>query len=176
MFDNRRVNCGIEEHALNGMVSELLCLSPRIVKPLTEVVFNKTRGNPLFIHQTLLSLNRDGLLNVDFTRKRYVWNESKIWSAKLPDDVATCFTRGIGKLPTEVQSALHTLASFGASAKLEYLDVIESELRLQLTEPLKIAVAEGLVIKQNGMYRFCHDKIQAACYDIMGRSFVVRTI
>jgi predicted ATPase len=82
-----------------------------------------------------------------------------------------CFTRGIGKLPVEVQAALHALASFGAFAKIECLDLLECELGLQLIEPLNTAAAEGLVVKRESSYRFCHDKIQAACYDIIGGLF-----
>jgi predicted ATPase len=78
---------GIDEYALNGMISELLCLSRRLVKPLTEKVFRKTRGNPLFMHHLLLSLNRNGLLHVDLGRKRFVWNCSKILSY----GVSVCF-------------------------------------------------------------------------------------
>lgn len=50
-------------------------------------------------------------------------------------------------MAVEVQEALRTLAYFGAYAKIKYLDLIESELGLQLIEPLNTAAAEGLVIK-----------------------------
>jgi predicted ATPase len=104
------------------------------------------------------------LIYLDFSKERWTWNEEKILSMKLPENVAICFTNGINKLPNDLQSALHTLSLFGASARVEYLELLESQLGLNLAEPLTRAAAEGLVIKQGGHYHFCHDCIQEASY------------
>lgn len=61
---------GVEEDVLNQVMSELLCLSPRLVKPLSNVIYRKTRGNLLFFSQLVLSLYRDGLIYLDFDRER----------------------------------------------------------------------------------------------------------
>jgi predicted ATPase len=83
---------------------------------------------------------------------------------KLQDDIALCYANGISKLPFEVQSALRTLSMFGASTKCEYIEALESQLHVQLIEPLVIAIAEGLVSKLRGSFHFCHDRIQEASY------------
>jgi predicted ATPase len=165
---------GMEKDTLNEMVSDLLCLSPRLVRPLSEIVFNKTKGNPLFFSQLMLSLNRDGLLRISLSRQRWEWDEEEIQSRKLPDDVALCFANGICKLPLEVQAALHTLSCFGASMKCEFIQALESQLSLKLLEPLKIAAAEGLVINLKGSFNFCHDRIQAATYDLINETARLR--
>eukprot|EP00804_Cyclotella_cryptica_P027949 CCRYP_003834-RA/>CCRYP_003834-RA protein AED:0.03 eAED:0.03 QI:51/1/1/1/0.66/0.5/4/541/1215 len=154
----------LEKHALNQMVSDLLCLPPRIVRSLSEIIYTKTKGNPLFFAQLLLSLNRDGLLRLSLSRQRWVWDEEEIQSMKIPDDVALCFTNGISKLPIEVQSALRTLSMFGASSKCSYIEALESHLNLKLIKPLKVAMSEGLVNERRGSLHFCHDRIQEASY------------
>jgi predicted ATPase len=159
---------GLDQDMLNKAIANLLHLSPRLVRPLSYIVHNKTRGNILFVSQLMLSLHRDGLLRIDFDRQRWVWDKEKILSIKLPDNIALCFTHGIIKLPVEVQLALHTLAMFGASVKSEYLELLESRLGLTLLDPLEKAAAEGLVNKLKTMYQFTHDRIQEASYNLIG--------
>lgn len=158
-----KIGC-IEEDALNSVISDLLCLSPRMVRSLSKVVHSKTKGNPLFVSQLLRSLNRDGLLRVDLSSKQWVWDKENILSTKLPDNIALCFTNGIKKLPIEVQLALNTLAMFGASAKADCLSTLETQLEMKVIDPLKTAASEGLV---NNL-TFAHDRIQEASYNLIG--------
>jgi predicted ATPase len=158
---------GVGDGVLNEVMSGLLSLSPRLVRPLSGILHSKTRGNVLFFSQLMLSLHRDGLICLDFSKERWVWNEEKILSMKLPENVAICWTNGIKKLPNDLQSALHTLSLFGASVKVEYLEHLESQLGLRLIEPLARAATEGLVIQRMGQYHFCHDSIQEASYNLI---------
>ena len=57
---------------------------------------------------------------------------------------------------------------FGVSAKFEYMQLIESQIGLDLVNPLKRAASEGLVIKQKGSYQFSHDSIQESSYKMIG--------
>ncbi|KAL7501976.1 hypothetical protein ACHAXN_000302, partial [Cyclotella atomus] len=152
---------------LENVISDLLCLSPRLVKPLAGIVHSKTKGLPLFVSEMLRALNRDGLLQVDFGSQRWVWDQDKIRAAKLPDNVALCFTNGIAKLPSEVQVALHTLSTFGSSVKSKCIKALETHQNINLTEPLQIAMKEGLVSKVAGSYHFSHDWIQETCYSFV---------
>ena len=156
-----KLNC-ITKQTLNGVVSDLLCLSPRLVKSLSSVLFSRTKGNVLFFLQLMLLLYRDGLLYIDFARQRWTWDEDEVASMKLPDNIAICLTNDICKLPIEVQVALNTLSMFGASVELSCLKLLESGLRMKILEPLKVAEAEGLVTNSNGTFHFCHDCIQEA--------------
>eukprot|EP00956_Cyclotella_meneghiniana_P010264 scaffold14170_cov40-Cyclotella_meneghiniana.AAC.1 len=72
----------------NQFVADLLHLSPRLVASLSDIVFHKSKGNPLFISRMLLSLNSKGLLYLSLTRNRWEWDEEKIQLEKIPDDVA----------------------------------------------------------------------------------------
>jgi predicted ATPase len=87
----RQANINATTVRLNA-VSELLSLSPRLVKSSSRIIHSKTRGNILFFSQLMLSLHRDGLLYHDFSKERWVWNEEKILFMKLPENVAICFT------------------------------------------------------------------------------------
>eukprot|EP00804_Cyclotella_cryptica_P015019 CCRYP_000618-RB/>CCRYP_000618-RB protein AED:0.01 eAED:0.01 QI:822/1/1/1/0/0.5/2/1351/774 len=157
----------MERDSLNLMMSDMLCLPPRVVRSLSDTIYTKTKGNPLFFSQLMLSLSRDGLLRLSLSRQRWVWDEEQIQCMKLPDDVANCFANGISKLPLEVQSALCTLSMFGASTRYKNIEAMESYLHSKIVEPLNIAVAEGLVSKQRGTFCFCHDRIQEVSYSMI---------
>jgi predicted ATPase len=60
------------------------------------------------------------------------------------------------------------MASFGASVQMKYLLMLEDEFSLNITNPMKLAEANGLVAKSKDAYHFSHDVIQAASYDLIG--------
>ena len=84
---NIKLNCMAEE-TLNSSLSETLCLSPRLTRSLSSVIYHKTKGNPLFVSRLILSLSRDGLLRPSLSLRRWEWDKEKILCQKLPDDVA----------------------------------------------------------------------------------------
>jgi hypothetical protein len=156
----------MDKGSVNTFLSTLLHLPPRLVGSLSDIVYHKTKGNPLFVSRMLISLNREGLLRLSLTRCRWEWDEEKIQSRKLSDDVALFFAESINKLPADVKTALSALSCFGASTDMEVIQALETHLELKLVEPLNVAVAEGLVYKLDGIYYFCHDKIQQAAYSM----------
>ncbi|KAK1744417.1 putative AAA ATPase [Skeletonema marinoi] len=157
-----KLDC-MDEHTLNTIVSETLCLSPRLTRPLSNVIYHKTKGNPLFVSQLMRSLKKEGLLRPSLSRRRWEWDTKKIRSRRLPDDVAIFLTDSLGELPDKVQRALFVLSCFGASSESAF---VESQgLDRNILKNLEIAVAEGFVDKINDQYRFAHDRIQEAAYN-----------
>jgi predicted ATPase len=156
------------EETLNTMVSETLHLSPRLTRPLSSIIYHKTKGNPLFVSRLMISLNNEGLLHPSLSRRRWEWNKEKIQNQNLPDDVAIFLTNSIAGLPKELQSSLFILSCFGASSKISFVEILEKALERQLLVNLDLAVKEGLLDKTDDQYRFTHDRIQEAAYNHMG--------
>jgi predicted ATPase len=74
---------GINENALSQVLSDLFRLPPRIVRPLRDILYSRTKGNILFVIQLLNSLTRDGCIQLDMDRERWVWDMQKIQAMKL---------------------------------------------------------------------------------------------
>jgi predicted ATPase len=161
-----KLDC-IDKDTTNTMVSDLLCLSPRLTRTLSDIVYYKSQGNPLFFCQLMISLYRDGLVWLSLKRRRWEWDEEKIQSIRLPDNVAAYLSATIEKLPKEVQGALCTLSCFGTRSDCVLIEALESKLDTPLTEPLRVAIAEGIIDKINGSYSFGHDKLQEAAYNLI---------
>ena len=155
------------EDALNTMISEALRLSSRLTRPLSSVIYHKTKGNPLFVSQLMISLNKEGLLRLSLRRRRWEWDMEKIQCQQLPDDVAKFLTNSLQALPREVKSSLCVLSCFGASSKVSLVELLERALNEQLQDNLDVAVKEGLIDKFDGHYRFSHDSVQEAFYNTM---------
>jgi len=139
-FTSLKLGC-MEEETLNTMVSETLCILPRLSRTLSNVIYRKTKGNPLFVCRLLLSLSKEHLLYPSLSRRRWEWDKEKIMSQKLPDDVALFLTQSIADLPTDVKTSLFHFLCFGASAEVAFVNTLERALEMRdLRENLDIAV------------------------------------
>eukprot|EP00984_Skeletonema_dohrnii_P034447 scaffold33562_cov125-Skeletonema_dohrnii-CCMP3373.AAC.1 len=96
----------MDEQTLTTMVSETLCLLPRLTRSLSSIIYHKTKGNPLFVSQLMNLLGKEGLLRPSLSRRRWEWDKEKIQCQKLPDDVAMFFTNSIEALSEDVKASL----------------------------------------------------------------------
>eukprot|EP00985_Skeletonema_marinoi_P003659 scaffold1598_cov139-Skeletonema_marinoi.AAC.3 len=156
------------EETLNAMVSQTLCVLPRLTRTLSNIIYRKTKGNPLFVSQLMLSLNKKNLLFPSLNRRRWEWDIEKIMSQKLPDDVAVFFTQSIADLPSNVRISLFHISCFGASVDIAFVKILEIALEMRgLCDNLDVAVDEGLLEKKGDQLRFSHDRIQEAAYNTL---------
>ncbi|KAK1741315.1 putative AAA ATPase, partial [Skeletonema marinoi] len=109
-----KLDC-MDEETLTTMVSETLCLLPRLTRCLSSIIYRKTKGNPLFVSQLMISLGKEGLLRPSLSRRRWEWDKEKIQFQKLPDDVAMFFTNSIEALSEDVKASLCVLSNLDAA-------------------------------------------------------------
>ncbi|KAL7543650.1 hypothetical protein ACHAWF_007439, partial [Thalassiosira exigua] len=157
----------MDETTMNNMMSDLLCLSPRLTRKLSHIIMHKTKGNPLFFSQLMISLGKDNLLRLSLSRRRWVWDEEKIQSRKISDDVASFLASAIERLPLDVKSSLCVMSCFGNKTDFDILMTLERNLGLALVGPLELAATEGLLDKVDNSFIFSHDRFQEAAYSIM---------
>ena len=163
---NIKLDC-MDEHMLNTMVSETLCLLPRLTRTLSNIIFHKTKGGLLFVSRLMRSLSKEGLLRPSLSRRRWEWDKEKIECKKSPDDVAMFLKNSIRELPEHVILSLCTISCFGASQDFSFIRTLERALKMKLFDNLDIAVAKGLLDKIGSQYRFSHDCIQEAAFNMI---------
>ncbi|KAL7526202.1 hypothetical protein ACHAXR_004404, partial [Thalassiosira sp. AJA248-18] len=161
----------IDRESVNSLISQKLKLLPRVTRPLADIVYHKTKGCPFFVQQLMMELCKEGLLRPSLARRRWVWEEEKIFERGLPDDVVEFMTNSLNRLPIEVLSALGILSCFGASSDCSLIEKLQNEAGLSLSGPLDTAVAEGYLNKKDGMYCFVHDRVQESAYNAMDPNF-----
>src|SRR5262249_32706521 len=153
---------------LRAMIAETL--HDNDVLSLTELVHDKTAGNPLFATQFLTALADDGLIAFEPALRRWMWDGSRIASRSFTDNVVELMIKKIMRLPAACREALRVMACIGNTVRVDALaaalDVSVSDVDVSVRH----AVDAGLVTLQSGAYTVLHDRIQEASYALIAEA------
>ena len=160
---------GLNREDLNTMISDALCLYPRICKSLTGIVFQKTKGNPFFMLEFVQSLKTRGLLRYNLHQKHWVWDEDVIRGEDIADNVLHLLSSKMNGLPDNVQTLLTVMACFGSSTNESVIGYLsESAQYTDIRDGLADALSDGFIKDDGeGHLQFVHDKIREASYDLI---------
>lgn len=151
---------------------------------LTQLVFQKTRGNAFFVHQFLKSLYEQGLLYFDFQQQKWLWNRQTIQQATITDNVVELVTNQIQLLPPKSQHILKLASCIGIRFDLKTLTIIAKKTAIAIVAALQNACDQNLVVAlhtpteltnalekrinlTNIQYKFAHNRIQLATYQLL---------
>ncbi|MDY6901599.1 MAG: AAA family ATPase, partial [Cyanobacteriota bacterium] len=178
----------LTEDILNKLVSDALNCTPEISQPLTQLIYQKTQGNPFFSTQFLESLHDDGLIKFDFDNSFWECDISLIKSLSLTDDVVEFMALQLQKLPEETQSVLKLAACIGNEFDLSTLAIVCEQSEIETAKMLWKALQENLILPQSEVYKFylesevqhqkeqylqvikykfLHDRVQEAAYSLI---------
>jgi len=173
--------------SLNHLISDTLKCAISLAKPLTELVAQKTKGNPFFTTQFLKALYQNQLIKFDYQAGYWQCDIVQIQEAALTDDVVELMMMQLQKLPQTTQEILKLAACIGNQFDLNTLEIIAEQSTLEITTALWSALQEGLILTQSQIYKFylgetvdniptnnqvidykfLHDRIQQAAYSLI---------
>jgi len=174
---------GMEEQDVNMMISDALAVFPRNCRALSSALFQKTRGNPLFVIELLESLVKRKIIQYSLRKRRWVWDDAEVSGEEIAENVLHLLTTKMTALPPGTLEALKVASCFGS--QISHLTV-ELLCKSPCYEGLKVALDEAI---QEGFLervrsseqtfdmtsaKFRHDKIREAAYGRIGANERVR--
>jgi predicted ATPase/GAF domain-containing protein len=154
----------LDREHVDQFVADALCCEPARAMPVTQLVHEKTAGNPFFVIQFLSALVDEGLVSFDREIHGWSWELGQIRAKGYTDNVADLMAARLSQLSSEVLSTLQQLSCLGDGAETSRLAAVipasETEVRAALWE----AVRQDLVEPLDGCYRFRHDRVREAAY------------
>ncbi len=146
---------------------------------LQEMVINKTKGNPFFTRELIVSFCRSNLIY--FNRKENKWQvDSKgISNTAVTINVADLVTKRIKDLPKDTISVISKASCIGAEYRMDVLAKISEQTLDKLNEAISAATKDGVIFKIShsdtvsrqdnasneeveSRMRFSHDQVQEA--------------
>ena len=149
---------------IGQLIAEAVHDEPVRVRPLAQLVHEKTDGNPFFAIQFLAALAEEGLLSFDPDRAKWRWNLDGIRAKDITDNVVELMAAKVRRLPASALSVLSGLACLGTVARAATLSQLLGASEAEIHTALWHAIHGGLVILRDGAYAFVHDRVQEAAY------------
>ncbi len=185
----------LEKHHLNNIVVDTLQCSESLAFPLTDLIYQKTQGNPFFSNQFIKSLYEDGFITFNHdsdSSHGWVCDIAALRELALTDDVVEFIALQLYKLPVQTQKVLQLAACIGNQFDLNSLSIILQKSQIETAADLWKALQEGLILpttevykfyqsedinnnqeftlgseKLSVQYKFLHDRVQQAAYSLI---------
>ncbi|UCC52677.1 MAG: hypothetical protein JSV68_01655, partial [Anaerolineaceae bacterium] len=154
----------------NQLLADTLQLTVTDCRELSQVLMDRTGGNPFYLCQQLYALESEGSLRIDRAQHRWVWDEALLQSLQAQDSVVGLMLRNIKSLPANTQHTLSIAACIGNRFETSTLATIIRRPQTDILMDLDPALQRGLIILSNGQGRFSHDRIQEAAYAFIPKS------
>ncbi|QLE48746.1 GAF domain-containing protein [Nostoc sp. C057] len=158
---------------VNQLIADTLHSSAERVESLTQLIIQKTDGNPFFVNEFLKTLHQENLLIFDPQYRIWQWDLAQIEAQGITDNIVSLMIGRMQKLPAATQEVLKLASCIGNRFDLEVLAIVGEQSIQETANALVEAILRGLIIPiesdetvdQN--YRFYHDRVQQAAYALI---------
>ncbi len=123
------------------------------VTELSDLIFEKTQGNPFFVIEFLKSLHQRGLVTFDPSAGRFSWSLDRINAEAITDNVGHLMADKIRRMPEATQLSLRIAACIGDRFDLATLAAVRGAPKNVVAGELWEALRQGLVYPLGSAYR-----------------------
>ncbi|MEH1852539.1 MAG: AAA family ATPase [Nostoc sp.] len=177
---------------VNQLVADTLKCTESLAWTFSQLVYQKTKGNPFFATQFLKALHQENVIQFDFDLGCWQCNIVQVTTQAVTDDVVAFMALQLRKLPQSTQNVFQLAACIGNQFDLATLAIVSEKSSTETAADLWKALQEGLILpisevykfyqgeenerlvlsdhntsKQTAKYRFLHDRVQQAAYSLI---------
>jgi predicted ATPase len=180
----------LDQSAVHSIVSTALRSSEESTLRLSNIVHQKSSGNPMYVIQFLTNLYDDGILSYNLGLMQWTWDETTVQSRFVTDNVVDLTTSKLQRLEPHLQTALLVGSCLGQTFDKQHLTILLQESRIRAlfrearsdppeesSEPDVSTILEELVKEtildfnpHVDSYSFLHDLIQEAAFQLIPES------
>lgn len=154
------------------------------IAPLSELVHEKTGGNPFFVNTFLQKLYDEKFLTFDIKQAEWLWDISTLKALTVTDNVTDMVVEKMTKLPPDTKNILKLAACVGNQFDLSALSLAQEKspfdvanilwplLEINLVVPLSdgyryISAEANYTHVRQVIYKFSHDRIHQAALSML---------
>ncbi|MGD2181300.1 trifunctional serine/threonine-protein kinase/ATP-binding protein/sensor histidine kinase [Lusitaniella coriacea] len=180
----------LDKSNITRLVADTLLCSVKLAAPLSQLIYQKTRGNPFFTTQFLQGLHEENCITFEGNAGCWQCDLAQVRQLALTDDVVEFMVGRLRKLPAETQKVLKLAACIGNRFDLGTLAVVCECSQDKVATDLWRGLQENFVIPESQTYkffqgddfdqnrggdvgvdyRFLHDRVQQAAYALLPES------
>ena len=146
----------LSETDITHWVADTLLCSPKVVQPLSQLVYQKAKGNPFFTTQFLKELHRQGCIVFDGIIGCWCCDIAQARQLALTDDVVAFMVERLKTLPPTTQTVLKLAACIGNCFDLATLSLVCKAGQDTVASHLWQGLQEGFISSENEIYKFFH--------------------
>ena len=170
-------------NALEEMIRDGFTMAAPSAADLNRLLFEKTRGNPLFFKTMLSRMHSLGHFFFDYPNACWDWNLDALNAMPLADNVVDMLKNTITELSDATVELLQLAGGIGNRFSLDLLSRLADQDRSTVAQALQPAVSQGLIQPRDDdfelltvtqgrdmpdlIFTFAHDRIQQAAYNMI---------
>jgi len=152
---------------IGQLIADTVRCTSEPIAPLTQLVHQKTGGNPFFAIQFISSLADERMLAFDHDTACWYCDLDRIHAKSYTDNVVDILVAKLARLPAKTQLALRQMACLGNAAEVTMHAIVLGTSTEEVHAALSEAVRQELVERLEGSYKFIHDRVQEAAYSMI---------
>lgn len=173
----------LDDDAVDRLTAETVHADVDDCRSLSRGIRDKAHGNPFFIREVLKRLHETGAIHFEAAAGRWTWDMAQVRTALVGENVLEFMVATLRRLPERTQAALQFAACIGNTFDLRTLSLISSrnagdaaldlhdalvhEMVVPLGDAYKFVALDQAEVDANATYRFQHDRIQQAAYELI---------